>query len=120
MRIAVVGVYKNRMNLAATLKDTKTVVGKLERMIGTLLHAVFVLLYLTIWNVCALACWPPLSVPLRMHVIDAPFMCCTNHMLLLGQDMQIATCLSEWLCNYHAARESRMMQPHQDLPASRC
>lgn len=51
MRIAVVAVYKNRMNLAATLKDTKTVVSKLERMIGAVLHLLFIFFYLTIWNV---------------------------------------------------------------------
>ena len=51
MRIAVVSVYKNRMNLAATLKDTKTVVSKLERMIGAVLHLLFIFFYLTIWNV---------------------------------------------------------------------
>ena len=51
MRIAVVNVYKNRINLAATLKDTKTVVSKLERMVGAGLHLVAILFYLAIWNV---------------------------------------------------------------------
>ena len=51
MRIAVANVYKNRINLAATLKDTKTVVSKLERMVGVALHLVAILFYLTIFNV---------------------------------------------------------------------
>ena len=66
MRIAVVNVYKNRINLAATLKDTKTVVSKLERMVGVALHLVAILFYLTIFNVSApgmlaiLPFWQPL------------------------------------------------------------
>ena len=56
MRIAVVNVYKNRINLAATLKDTKTVVSKLERMVGAGLHLVAILFYLAIWNVRPLPC----------------------------------------------------------------
>ena len=51
MRIAVANIYKNRINLAATLKDTKTVVSKLERMVGVALHLVAILLYLTVFNV---------------------------------------------------------------------
>ena len=53
MRIAVVNVYKNRITLAATLKDTKTVVSKLERMVGAGLHLIAILFYLAIWNVSA-------------------------------------------------------------------
>ena len=66
MRMAVVGVFKNRLNLSSTLKDTKTVVSKLERMIGAGLHLVFILFYLTIWNVRV-----PFSHPFTCVVVAA-------------------------------------------------
>jgi hypothetical protein len=43
-----------RKNLSAMLKDTKTIVGKLERLLGVCLQLVFVFFYLAIFNVRAL------------------------------------------------------------------
>ena len=51
MRDAVVSVYENRKNLALTLKDTRTVVGKLENILGLGIHAICFLFYLSIFNV---------------------------------------------------------------------
>ena len=43
--------YQDRKNLAATLKDTKTVVGTLERIMAVVIQLVFFFVYLLIWNV---------------------------------------------------------------------
>jgi hypothetical protein len=56
MREGVLAIYQGRKNLAATLKDTKSIVGKLERLVGFILHGVFIVFYLLIWNVCMLLC----------------------------------------------------------------
>ncbi len=48
---AVVKIFRDRENLAASLKDTKTVVGKLETLIGGVIHVVFCFIYLAIFNV---------------------------------------------------------------------
>lgn len=55
-RDAVIQVYRERRNLAATLKDTKTVIGRLEILIGVTVHVTFVFFYLLIFRVrpCAL------------------------------------------------------------------
>ena len=51
MRDAVVATYEARKNLALTLKDTRTVVGKLENILAVGLHGVCFLFYLSIFNV---------------------------------------------------------------------
>ncbi len=51
MREAILAVYQDRKNLAATLKDTKTVVGTLERIMAVVIQLVFFFVYLLIWNV---------------------------------------------------------------------
>lgn len=85
--MAVVAVYKNRMNLSATLKDTKTVVSKLERAIGTVLHLVFVLFYLTIWNV-SLRLNTRLSVVNFLTCAAAPYSgCLMSHANLMSHAM---------------------------------
>lgn len=43
--------FEDRANLAATLRDVRSVVGTLETLIGVLLHIVFVFLYLAIFDV---------------------------------------------------------------------
>ena len=43
--------YQDRKNLAATLKDTKTVVGTLERIMAVVIQLAFFFIYLLIWNV---------------------------------------------------------------------
>lgn len=53
MRDAVVATYEARKNLALTLKDTRTVVGKLENILAVGLHGVCFLFYLSIFNVRA-------------------------------------------------------------------
>lgn len=50
-RDAVIQVYQERKNLAATLKDTKTVIGRLELLIGFSVHLCFVFFYLLIFRV---------------------------------------------------------------------
>ena len=42
---------QERKYLALQLKDTKTIVGKLEFMCGVFIHLVLVLIYLVIFNV---------------------------------------------------------------------
>lgn len=44
-------IYKERKNLAFTLKDTKTVVGKLEFVIAVIMHTIFFFFYLMIFEV---------------------------------------------------------------------
>ena len=51
MREAILAVYLDRKNLAATLKDTKTVVGKLEVIVGVVIQMIFFFFYLIIWQV---------------------------------------------------------------------
>lgn len=51
MREAILAIYLDRKNLAATLKDTKTVVGKLELIVGVVIQCIFFFFYLIIWNV---------------------------------------------------------------------
>lgn len=51
MREAILAIYLDRKNLAATLKDTKTVVGKLEMIVGVVIQMIFFFFYLIIWNV---------------------------------------------------------------------
>ena len=55
MRDAVVAVYEARKNLALTLKDTRTVVGKLENILAVGLHGVCFLFYLSIFNVSGMS-----------------------------------------------------------------
>ena len=54
MKEAVLQIYDNRSNLSNTLKDTRTIVGKLERLLGICLQLIFIFLYLAIFNVCPL------------------------------------------------------------------
>ena len=59
--------HRERANLAGQLKDTKTVVGRLEGVIGLILHILAFFIYLVIFNVskCLLpACYAHL---LHMH-----------------------------------------------------
>lgn len=42
---------QERKHLAFQLKDTKTVVSKLERIFGVIIHLLFVILYLVIFDV---------------------------------------------------------------------
>ena len=50
-----INIYKERKFLAATLKDTRTVVGRLEFMIGVIVHLGFLFFYLLIFRVCSSA-----------------------------------------------------------------
>ena len=52
-REAVLGIYRERKNLALTLHDTHTVVAKLELIFGSVLHVLAGFLYLVIFQVCA-------------------------------------------------------------------
>lgn len=44
-------IYDNRKNLSATLRDTKTIVGKLERLLGICFQLLFIFFYLAIFDV---------------------------------------------------------------------
>ncbi|KAI3438435.1 hypothetical protein D9Q98_000866 [Chlorella vulgaris] len=54
---AVARVFLERRNLAASLKDARTIVGTLETLIGCFLHLLMAFLYLVIWNVDVLKAW---------------------------------------------------------------
>lgn len=47
----VVSIYKERANMASSLKDTDSIVSSLETAIGGVIHFIFVAFYLLIWNV---------------------------------------------------------------------
>lgn len=51
LRDAVVDIYKNRKNLAATLTDTKNVVASLERVMTGVVQFILFFCYLAIWKV---------------------------------------------------------------------
>lgn len=61
IRDAVIKIYKERRNLALSLKDTKTVVGKLELVIGVVLHIIFIFFYLMVFNVDLTKVWLTMS-----------------------------------------------------------
>lgn len=58
---------QERKHLAFTLKDTKTVVGKLENIVGFVIHALMIFFYLVIFDVSLL--YPPWSNS------SSPFQC---------------------------------------------
>ncbi|PNH03916.1 Mechanosensitive ion channel protein 9, partial [Tetrabaena socialis] len=51
VREAVVNIYRERRNMARSLKDTETIVQSLEFGIGGVIHFVFAAVYLLIWGV---------------------------------------------------------------------
>ncbi|KAG2492831.1 hypothetical protein HYH03_008986 [Edaphochlamys debaryana] len=51
VRDAVVNIFKERRNMARSLKDTETIVQSLEFGIGAVIHFLFAALYLLIWGV---------------------------------------------------------------------
>lgn len=60
-RDAVIQVYQERKNLAATLKDTKTVIGRLEYLIMVTVHLCFIFFYLLIFRVNVNKVWLTVS-----------------------------------------------------------
>lgn len=54
---AIARVFLDRKNLAASLKDAKSIVGTLETVIGLFLHVLFFFIYLLIWDVDVLKAW---------------------------------------------------------------
>lgn len=48
---------QERKDLAFTLKDTKTIVGKLRTILGLALHFIFIMFYLLIFAVSVSDCW---------------------------------------------------------------
>lgn len=93
-----VSVYENRKNLALTLKDTRTVVGKLETILGVGIHGVCFLFYLSIFNVDSLVL---LLMILPLHHLlplssasssSAPLL-----FLLLVYDAQARACMTALL-----------------------
>jgi len=60
-RDAVIQVYKERKDLAATLKDTRTVVGRLEFLIAFVVHTAFIFFYLLIFRVNVNRVWLTIS-----------------------------------------------------------
>ncbi|BDA50989.1 Mechanosensitive ion channel protein 4 [Coccomyxa sp. Obi] len=61
MKEAVIQIYDNRKNLSATLKDTKTIVGKLERLLGICFQLLFIFFYLAIFDVNLTRTWLTVS-----------------------------------------------------------
>lgn len=53
VREAIVGIFRERRNLAVQLKDTKSVVGRLKAVLLLLLHLLAAFFYLVIFNVSA-------------------------------------------------------------------
>ncbi|KXZ50164.1 hypothetical protein GPECTOR_17g800 [Gonium pectorale] len=51
VREAVVNIYKERRNMARSLRDTETIVQSLEFGIGVVIHFIFAAVYLLIWGV---------------------------------------------------------------------
>jgi len=47
----VLGIFAARCDLALSLKDTRSVIGKLESVIGVVVHIIFVFLYLIVFQV---------------------------------------------------------------------
>ncbi len=48
---AVVEIFEARCDLALSLRDTKTVISKLENVIGVIVHIIFLFLYMLVFNV---------------------------------------------------------------------
>jgi small-conductance mechanosensitive channel len=48
---------QERKDLAFTLKDTKTIVGKLETILGFAIHILFIILYLVVFSVDVSKAW---------------------------------------------------------------
>ncbi|DBA97213.1 TPA: hypothetical protein ACH3X1_014965 [Trebouxia sp. C0004] len=61
VRSAVCNIFKERANLSVQLKDTKTVVGRLESVVGLILHIVAIFLYLIIFDVPLEKTWVAFS-----------------------------------------------------------
>ncbi|DBA70449.1 TPA: hypothetical protein ACH3X2_011857 [Trebouxia sp. C0005] len=61
VRSAVCNIFKERANLSVQLKDTKTVVGRLESVVGLILHIVAIFLYLIIFDVSFLPSYDVVS-----------------------------------------------------------
>jgi hypothetical protein len=53
IRDAVVGIYRERRNLAFTLKDTSSVINKLEFVFAVVIHFVMAVFYLVLFRVRA-------------------------------------------------------------------
>lgn len=58
---AVIEIFEARCDLALSLKDTKTVIGKLENVIGVVVHIIFVFLYMLVFNVDVIKTYLALS-----------------------------------------------------------
>lgn len=53
--------FAERRDLAVSLKDTKSVVGKLESVIGVGIHIIFVFIYMLVFNVDVMKTYLALS-----------------------------------------------------------
>lgn len=72
-------ILQERRDLAFTLKDTKTIVGKLRTIVGTALHLIFIMFYLLIFAVSQLPT-PSLHAPQSWHWLAfhlLVYSCCT-------------------------------------------
>ena len=119
IRDAVINIYRERKFLAATLRDTRTVVGRLELIIGVVVHLVFIFFYLLIFrvrrspSVCSLcgisahliaACCP--SIHVITYSMDQPanrspllrlFHCSICTQIKLMPSLSVL-CMQRWLC----------------------
>lgn len=58
---AVLSIYEMRCDLAMSLKDTKSVIGKLENVIGVVLHIIFVFFYMLVFQIDVIKTYLALS-----------------------------------------------------------
>lgn len=76
---------QERKDLAATLKDTRTVVGRLELLIAFVVHIAFIFFYLIIFQVAPLAPAAAPPTPRPHHLpCSPPQGCCAVAALCLG------------------------------------
>ncbi len=50
MRSAIASVFEARANLASTLRDARSVVGRLRALLAAVAHGASLLLYLAVWD----------------------------------------------------------------------
>ncbi|KAI3428453.1 hypothetical protein D9Q98_007280 [Chlorella vulgaris] len=57
VRESVVNIFQERAHLALTLRDTKSVISKLERLLGAIIHTLFIFFYLAIFKIDVTQAW---------------------------------------------------------------
>lgn len=68
MRSAIASVFEARANLASTLRDARSVVGRLRALLAAIAHGASLLLYLAVWDVNVTRLWVTASSALLSFV----------------------------------------------------